>query len=134
MNDCSNCESYYHDIEATTGFPWWFSGKASAFQGRGHGFDPWSGMILPAAEQLGPCATTFDTTIPLVPQTPGAATTEAQEFQSPCCTAARKATTMRCPHTAARQWAAHCSWRVAPVHLNYRKTCTVMETQHSKQK
>ena len=27
MNDCSNCESYYHDIEATTGFPWWFSVK-----------------------------------------------------------------------------------------------------------
>ena len=31
MNDCSNCESYYYDTEASTGFPWWFSGKESAF-------------------------------------------------------------------------------------------------------
>ena len=27
---------------------------------RGHGFEPWSGKILRAAEQLSPCATTTE--------------------------------------------------------------------------
>ena len=42
---------------ATLGFPWWLSGQESACQCRGRGFNPWSGMIPQAAEQLGPCAT-----------------------------------------------------------------------------
>ena len=42
---------------ATLGFPWWLSGKESACQCRGCGFDPWSRTIPQAAEQLGPCAT-----------------------------------------------------------------------------
>ena len=39
------------------GLPWWRSGWESACQRRGHGFEPWSGKIPRAAEQLGPWAT-----------------------------------------------------------------------------
>ena len=39
------------------GLPWWCSGWESACQCRGHGFEPWSGKIPHAAEQLGPWAT-----------------------------------------------------------------------------
>ena len=42
------------------GFPWWRSGRESACQCRGHGFEPWSGKIPHAAEQLGPWATTTE--------------------------------------------------------------------------
>ena len=40
-----------------TGLPWWRSGWESACQCRGHGFEPWSGKIPHAVEQLGPWAT-----------------------------------------------------------------------------
>ena len=39
------------------GLLWWRSGWESACQCRGHGFEPWSGKIPHAAEQLGPWAT-----------------------------------------------------------------------------
>ena len=39
------------------GLPWWCSGWESACRCRGHGFEPWSGKIPHAAEQLGPWAT-----------------------------------------------------------------------------
>ena len=39
------------------GLPWWRSGWESACQCRAHGFEPWSGKIPHAAEQLGPRAT-----------------------------------------------------------------------------
>ena len=39
------------------GLPWWHSGWESACQCRGCGFEPWSGKIPHAAEQLGPWAT-----------------------------------------------------------------------------
>ena len=39
------------------GLPWWRSGWESACQFRGHGFEPWSGKIPHATEQLGPWAT-----------------------------------------------------------------------------
>ena len=42
------------------GLPWWRSGWESACQYRGHGFEPWSGKIPHAAEQLGPWATTTE--------------------------------------------------------------------------
>ena len=38
------------------GLPWWNSGGESACQRRGHGFEPWSGKIPHAAEQLVPWA------------------------------------------------------------------------------
>ena len=41
----------------TVGLPWWRSGWESACQCRGHGFEPWSGRIPHAAEQLGPWTT-----------------------------------------------------------------------------
>ena len=39
------------------GLPWWRSGWESACQCRGHGFEPWSGRIPHATEQLDPWAT-----------------------------------------------------------------------------
>ena len=42
------------------GLTWWRSGWESACQCRGHRFDPWSGKIPHAAEQLSPCATTTE--------------------------------------------------------------------------
>ena len=39
------------------GLPWWRSGWESACQCRAHGFEPWSGKIPHAAEQLSPWAT-----------------------------------------------------------------------------
>ena len=42
------------------GLPWWCSGWESACQCRGLGFEPWSGKIPQAAEQLGPWATTTE--------------------------------------------------------------------------
>ena len=39
------------------GLPWWHSGWESACRCRGHGFEPWSGRIPHAAEQLSPWAT-----------------------------------------------------------------------------
>ena len=43
-----------------TGLPWWRSGWESVCQCRGHGFEPWSGKIPHAAEQLGLWATTTE--------------------------------------------------------------------------
>ena len=42
------------------GLPWWRSGWESACQCREHRFEPWSGRIPHAAEQLGPWATTTE--------------------------------------------------------------------------
>ena len=42
------------------GLPWWRSGWESACRCRGHGFEPWSGKIPHAAEQLGPWAATTE--------------------------------------------------------------------------
>ena len=42
------------------GLPWWRSGEESACQCRGHRFEPWSGKIPHAAEQLSSCATTTE--------------------------------------------------------------------------
>ena len=42
------------------GLPWWCSGWESACQCRGHGFEPWSGKIPHATEQLSPWATTTE--------------------------------------------------------------------------
>ena len=47
-------------IKQRRGLPWWHSGWESACQCRGHGFEPWSGKIPCAAEQLGQWATTTE--------------------------------------------------------------------------
>ena len=43
-----------------SGLPWWRSGWESACQCRGHGFEPWSGKMPHATEQLGPWAAITD--------------------------------------------------------------------------
>ena len=40
--------------------PWWLSGGESTCQFRRHGFDPWSGRIPHASEQLSPCGPTTE--------------------------------------------------------------------------
>ena len=52
--------SFYSSFKNPRGLPWWRSGWESACQCRGHGFEPWSGKIPHAAEQLGPWATTTE--------------------------------------------------------------------------
>ena len=42
------------------GLPWWLSGKESICQFRRQGFDPWSGKIPHATEQLSPWVTTIE--------------------------------------------------------------------------
>ena len=49
--------AFAHLKDYSIGLPWWRSGWESACQCRGHGFEPWSGKIPYAAEQLGPWAT-----------------------------------------------------------------------------
>ena len=55
--------------------PWCLSGKESACQCRKHEFNPWSGKIPHAAEQLGPGAKTIEPALWSL----GAASTEASE-------------------------------------------------------
>ena len=54
------CHRRQISIKMIIGLPWWCSGWESACQCRGHGFEPWSGKIPHAAEQLGPCVTTTE--------------------------------------------------------------------------
>ena len=56
VNWCSHYGKQYGGSSKNydPGLPWWRSGRESACQCRGHGFEPWSGKIPHAAEQLGP--------------------------------------------------------------------------------
>ena len=62
VNWCSHYGKQYGGYlkNSQWGLPWWHSGWESACQCRGHGFEPWSGRIPRAAEQLGPWATTAE--------------------------------------------------------------------------
>ena len=73
----------------------WLSGKESACQCRRQRFNPWSGKIPDAAEQLSLCTTTIETVLWSL----GATTTEARTPQSSC-SATREATTVRSLHSA----------------------------------
>ena len=62
------------------GLPWWLSGKESAYQCRGHGFNPWYGTIPHALEQLSSCTATMSLcsrALELQLLSPHATTTEA---------------------------------------------------------
>ena len=50
-----------------TAFPWWLSGKESTCQCRRHGFDPCSGKMPHASEQLSPRATAPEARAPWCP-------------------------------------------------------------------
>ena len=80
---------------STTGLSWWCSGWGSACRCRGHGFEPWSGSIPYAAEQLSAWATTTE---------PACLEPVLRNGRGP------------------RQWEA-CAprWRVAPAQRNWRK-------------
>ena len=105
LSNCSNTVVIWWNSIAkipSKGLPWWRSGWESACQDRGHGFNPWSGKIPHAVEQLGPCATATDPVL----WSPWATTAEpacrnywGPRAWSPCSTA-REATVMRSPRTA----------------------------------
>ena len=54
----SICILKFRGVQVVYGLPWWPSGIESAYQCRRCGFDPWSGKIPHAVEQLSPCTTT----------------------------------------------------------------------------
>ena len=80
------------------GLPWWLSGKEPTCQCRRQGFNPRSGKIPLAVEQLSPGVTTIEPAL----QSPGATTTEAPMPES-LCSASGEATAMRSPRTATRK-------------------------------
>ena len=55
------------------GLPWWLSGKEPTCRCRRHRFDPWSGKIPHAVEQLSPRATITETVL----ESPGTTASEA---------------------------------------------------------
>ena len=73
------------------GLPRWHSGLESTCRCRGHGFNPWSGKIPHAAEQLNPCATTTE---------PVCHNYWSPRAEGPCST--REATAVRSLHTPMR--------------------------------
>ena len=77
--------------------PWWFSGTESACQCRRHEFDPWSGKIPYATEQLSLCTTTTERVL----WSPRTTTAETCVPRSLCSTTG-KAVTVRSLCTAAR--------------------------------
>ena len=48
------------ELNQNQGLPWWLSGKESDCQCRRHRFNPWSGKIRHAVEQLSLCTTTSE--------------------------------------------------------------------------
>ena len=78
------------------GLPCWSSGYESPWQRRVHGFDPWSGKMPRAVEQLSPCATTTD------PHSRACARKQEKPLQ----------------------WEAHTLQRVAPALRNQRRPST----------
>ena len=60
LRPCTWRNGNAHTQRGPQGLPWWHSGEESACQRRGQGFEPWSGKIPHAAEQLSPCATTTE--------------------------------------------------------------------------
>ena len=73
------------------GLPLWHSGQEPVCRCGGHRFDPWSGKISHAAEQLRLCTTMTKPTLYSL----------RAEYWSPCSTA-REATSMRSPHMATK--------------------------------
>ena len=85
-----------------SGLLWRCSGWESACQYRGHEFEPWSGKIPHAAEQLGPCATTTEPVLYspwATPTEPARCNYWSSRACSPC-SVTRKATAVRGPRTA----------------------------------
>ena len=99
------------------GLPWWLSGKESSYQGRGHGFYPWSGRIPHALEQLSP-----------VPQQLSLCSRAwGLQLLKPECPRARG------PQEKPLQWEAHASQlESSPGSPQLEKSpCTATKTQHS---
>ena len=90
------------------GLPWWRSGWESACQCGAHGFEPWSGKIPHATEQLGPWATT----------------TEPARLEPVLCN--KRGRDSERPAHRDEEWPPLAATRESP--------CTETKTQHSKNK
>ena len=55
-----NIVQFFFFLKQVKGLPWRLSGGESTCQRRRHRFNPWSGKIPHAAEQLSPCGTTTE--------------------------------------------------------------------------
>ena len=67
LANCKVCHTQLDSLKngpkPILGLPWWCR-EESACQCRGHGFEPWSGTVPHATEQLSPCATTPEAHVP----------------------------------------------------------------------
>ena len=83
----------------TGGLSQWLGGKESTCQWRRRRFDPWSGRIPHAAEQLNPCPTTIEPVL----LSPCSATGEAAAMRSPRTTTREKPAQQWRPRTAKKE-------------------------------
>ena len=96
----------------TSGLPWWLSDEESASQGRRHGFDPSSGKILHALEQLKPvCHNHWACFLE-----PGSLHYRSLQTQSPCSTGEALA------------------WRAAAAQRQQREAHKAVKPQRSRQR
>ena len=87
--------------DSAWGLTWWRSGYESTCQCRGHGFEPWSGKIPHAAEQLSPCATTTEARTPRA-RAPQQEKPPQREASAPRRRAAPACRTRESPHAATK--------------------------------
>ena len=94
------------------GFSWWLSGKESACQCRRHRFNPCSGKIPCASEQLSPCTTTTK----LVPYSLGVATIKPTYHSDWSLQALEPVVDSEKSHC--REQPTYCNWRVVSALCN----------------
>ena len=110
-NTCLLIKDLYFLKNDTQGLPWWRSGWESTCQWRAHGFEPWSGKIPHAVEQLSLCAKLLSL----------CSRACAPQLLSPCATTTEaRAPGARAPQQEKPlQWEARApQWRVAPARHN----------------
>ena len=93
---------------------------------QGHGFEPWSGKIPRAAEQLSLCTTTTEPALEHVSHNYWA---HMPQLLKPACLEP-----MLCDEKPLQREAHALQWRVAPAHRNWRKLRAATKTQRSQKK
>ena len=103
--------------QITSGLPWWSNGKESAWQCRRHGFNPWSGKIPHASEQLGLSTATAPVLRAQEPQLLKSTQPELVSAKEATVTRSHRAATREQPHSPQLQ-----------------EVRTAAKTQHSQKK
>ena len=118
--EVTKCHWIAHFQTSFWGLPWWLSGKESACQCRRHRFDPWSGKIPHATEQLSLWATTVEPARPSY----WAHVLQLLKPSGPEACAPRQNKPL--------QWEALAlQWRVVLAHCYQRKAHAAVKTHHS---